>query len=84
MHLDKAEVQTAMKFLTFHGKSAVEIHGEMKWDFKDGCSTYSIWKLYVSGFQIGHFDITDKSILEQKTLATTENKADTVHVMIFE
>ncbi|XP_029649366.1 uncharacterized protein LOC115223092 [Octopus sinensis] len=64
--------------LVLQGKGAAEIHGEMKEVLKDGCSSFSMVKILLSRFQTGHFEV----IVERPTSATTENKADAVHVKI--
>eukprot|EP00106_Octopus_bimaculoides_P023180 XP_014790622.1 PREDICTED: uncharacterized protein LOC106883977 [Octopus bimaculoides] len=73
-----------MKFLLLQGNGTAEIHGEMKKVLKDGCLSYSIVKIWVSRFQTGHFKVKDEPQSGRPTSATTEDKADAVHVMILE
>ncbi|XP_029639463.1 uncharacterized protein LOC115214408 [Octopus sinensis] len=66
------------------GKGAAESHGEMKEILKDGCSSYSIMNIWVLRFRTGHFEVTGEPRSRRPTFATTEDKADAVHVMILE
>ncbi|XP_076057310.1 histone-lysine N-methyltransferase SETMAR-like [Oratosquilla oratoria] len=80
----KIEARAVMKFLFLQGKGVVEIHGEMKDVLKDDCPSYSTVKMWVSRFQTGHFKVTDEPRSRRPTSATTEEKADAVHIMILE
>ncbi|XP_029646628.1 uncharacterized protein LOC115220622 [Octopus sinensis] len=73
--LGELEARAFIKFLFFHGKRAADFHGEMNKALKDGYPSYS----RVSGFRTGHFEVTDEPQLNS---ATTENKADAVHVIV--
>ncbi|XP_076048668.1 uncharacterized protein LOC143029705 [Oratosquilla oratoria] len=78
----KIEAQVIMNFLFLQDKGVAEIHGEMKDVLKDDCLSHSTVKMWVSRFWTGHFEVTGEPRSGQPTSATTEEKADTVHVMI--
>ena len=80
----KIEARAVMKFVFLQDKGAAEIHGEMKNVLKDDCPSYSTVKMWVSRFRTGHFEVTDEPRSGRPSSATTEEKADAVHVMILE
>eukprot|EP00106_Octopus_bimaculoides_P014955 XP_014782397.1 PREDICTED: uncharacterized protein LOC106877875 [Octopus bimaculoides] len=51
---------------------------------KDGCSSYSTVKIWVSRYRTGHFEVIDEPQSGQPTSMTTEDKANAVHIMILE
>ena len=80
----KTEVQAVMKFLFLQDKGVLQIHSEMKEVLKDDCPSCSTVKTWVSRFKTGHFEVTDEPRSGRPSPATTEEKADAVHVMILE
>lgn len=70
--------------LFLQGKGAAETHGKMKDVLKDDCPSCSTIKMWVPRFRIGHFEVTGEPGSGRPTSATTEEKADAVHVIILE
>ena len=82
--MEKVEYRSVIKFLFLQGKTASNVHEEMRAVYKDDCPSYDVVKHWCRQFRCGRLSVQDEPRCGRPSVIECEDISKKIELLILE